>query len=933
MRRSLLAMIAILSIPMGFAQSSSSASQILRGMSDSQRQALIKEFAGDVVGSGVEGDSTQAARNEGSSSTNRRRADREGGRDQDAERDVVRPLSQLLIEIDFIRDRPARVEAVAGLTAPIMIPEEKAPEYSPQERVRFQELIDLIKARNPYVLDAEGQLTLPGFAPIPLAGLSSEEVVRRLVADPRFAKLSLRVAILPVKPVGVAALKPFGYDQFETDSPATFAPVSGLPVPSDYLVGPDDQFVIQLFGAQDRTLRIKVDRSGELKLPEIGPLAVTGKTFSQVAAEIESRVSAQMIGTRAAVSLGDARSVQVLVLGEARFPGSYTVSSLATMVTALYASGGVKSTGSLRSIQLRRQGRLVRELDLYDLLLRGDTSGDLRVQSGDVVFIPTVGSTVAVYGAVRRPAVYELRGSATLSQLLQLAGGIAPDGDVNRVTLLQGGAGYGEEKSVVSLAAGSDAARQLRIQPGSELVVPRMPKIIDRGVSVQGHVVRPGVTAWRDGIRISEILSKPDDLLPNADSHYVLIRREHPETRRIEILSVDLQAAWASAGGPADLQLASRDSLFVFDAFATRRPLLDPLLEELRRQASLGDPAPIVTIGGRVHAPGDCPLEAGMRVSDLIRAGGRITDQAFPDKAELTRYRSNGRERINELLEVDLAAILRGDVTADVELQPYDVLVIKELPEWAKREVVMLRGEVRFPGEYPIRRGETLRSLLERAGGLTALAYPRGSVFTRLELRQREELRNRELAERIQRDLAATSVQALQASQKAENATAATAAQALLAQLQTTAAVGRLVINLDNVIAGGVGSRGDIILRDGDVLTIPKIPQEVTVLGEVQNSTSHLFRSGLSVRDYIDLSGGLSQRADGGRLYVIRADGSVVTPRSSWLGMSRATLVIQPGDTIVAPMDVERLPPLPLWQAITSIVYNAAVALAAINSL
>jgi protein involved in polysaccharide export with SLBB domain len=206
-------------------------------------------------------------------------------------------------------------------------------------------------------------------------------------------------------------------------------------------------------------------------------------------------------------------------------------------------------------------------------------------------------------------------------------------------------------------------------------------------------------------------------------------------------------------------------------------------------------------------------------------------------------------------------------------------------------------------------------------------------VFTRLELRQREELRNRELAERIQRDLAATSVQALQASQKAENATAATAAQALLAQLQTTPAVGRLVINLDNVIAGGVGSRGDIILRDGDVLTIPKIPQEVTVLGEVQNSTSHLFRSGLSVRDYIDLSGGLSQRADGGRLYIIRADGSVVTPRSGWLVMSRATLVIQPGDTIVAPMDVERLPPLPLWQAITSIVYNAAVALAAINSL
>jgi protein involved in polysaccharide export with SLBB domain len=460
-----------------------------------------------------------------------------------------------------------------------------------------------------------------------------------------------------------------------------------------------------------------------------------------------------------------------------------------------------------------------------------------------------------------------------------------------------------------------------------------MPKIIDRGITVLGHVVRPGVTAWRDGIRISEVLSKADDLLPHADARYVIVRREDPQTRRIEVLSVNLEAAWSSVGGPADLQLAARDSLYVFDASATRRPLLDPLLEELRRQASLGDPAPIVTVGGRVHSPGDYPLEAGMRVSDLVRAGGRITDQAFPDKAELTRYKSNGRERVNELLEIDLAAILAGDLTADVELQPYDVLVIKELPEWAKREVVTLRGEVRFPGEYPIRRGETLRSLLERAGGLTALAYPRGSVFTRLELRQREELRNRELAQRLQRDLAATSVQALQASQRAENATAATAAQSLLAQLQTTEAVGRLVINLDGVIAGGIGSRADIILRDGDVLAVPKIPQEVTVLGEVQNSTSHLFRSGLSTRDYIDLSGGFSQRADAARSYVIRADGSVVTPRKTWLGASRTAILIQPGDTIVAPMDVERLPPLPLWQAITSIVYNAAVALAAINSL
>jgi len=321
-----------------------------------------------------------------------------------------------------------------------------------------------------------------------------------------------------------------------------------------------------------------------------------------------------------------------------------------------------------------------------------------------------------------------------------------------------------------------------------------------------------------------------------------------------------------------------------------------------------------------------------MRISDLIRAGGRLADAAYAPKAELTRYMNQGEQRTSELLEIDLAGVLRGDAAADITLQAFDALVIKELPEWSKQEYVTVRGEVRFPGRYPIRRGETLRSVIERAGGLSALAFPRGAVFIRKELREREAEQLAKLTERLQSDLAALSIQAGQIKEGQAAAQGAMAAQGLLGQLQSTKAVGRLVIDVDRLIAGRIGSRDDIVLRDGDELVMPKIRQEVTVLGEVQNGTSLLFRSGLSRDDYIDLSGGFTVRADKARAYVVRADGSVVAGRGSWFSRGNA-LNIQPGDTIVVPVDTERLPPLPLWQAVTSIVYNSAVALAAIRTL
>jgi len=280
-------------------------------------------------------------------------------------------------------------------------------------------------------------------------------------------------------------------------------------------------------------------------------------------------------------------------------------------------------------------------------------------------------------------------------------------------------------------------------------------------------------------------------------------------------------------------------------------------------------------------------------------------------------------------VKIDLAAVIRGDASADSELAPYDTLTIQELPEWREDEFVTLVGEVRFPGEYPLRRGETLHSALQRAGGLTELAFPEGAIFMRDDLREREQQQLDVLAQRLRRDLAVLALQG--GPSGTQTPQAISVAESLLAQLESTAAVGRLVIDVEATAGGSPGGPSDIVLRPGDRLLVPKESQEVTVIGEVQNATSHRWSEHYSRNDYVDLSGGFSTKADKKRVYVVRADGSVASRKGgAWFDL--ASHQIRPGDSVVVPLDAERLRPLTLWTAATQILYNLAIAAAAVNS-
>ena len=808
-----------------------------------------------------------------------------------------------------------------------------------EEKKKSEDLRQLILKNNPYHLNRFGVLELPGLPAIPVAGLTAEEATNRLSADPDLRDFRVKLTLLRLQAFDEEALKPFGYDLFE-GVPSTFAPVSDIQVPIDYLVGPGDTLNVQLYGNEPATYGLTVGRDGRINFPKLGPIMVSGMSFDRARAVIEQNVNEKLIGSRVSVTMGDLRSIRVFVLGEAQKPGSYTVSGLSTMTNALFVSGGVKKIGSLRHIELKRNGKLVTVLDLYDLLLHGDTSHDQQLMPGDVIFIPPIGSTVSVYGAVRRPAIYELKGEKNVQEVLGLAGGLVPDADGKRVQVERILPSRLRQMHNVDLSL--EAGRSAAMVNGDKLKVPAIRPTLENSVVLQGYVFRPGSFEFHPGLRLSDVLPSFDELRPNADRHYIMIRREVPPEQKVEVISADLERALHGRGGPADPELKSRDQIFVFNLSASRERVVAPVLRDLELQGSPDKPAQIVSIDGKVKAPGRYPLEPSMRVSDLIRAGGSLEDSSFGNDAELTRYAIiDGQARQTDLIPVDLAAIRHGDANADLRLQPYDVLVVKVTPQWEQPGNILVAGEVRFPGKYPIHRGETLSSILRRAGGFTDLAFVEGAVFIREELKQREREQIETLTKRLQSDLTASSLEAITSSTVSSNANGAAGAaqvitigQQLISQLRDAKPVGRLVIDLNRVMKGRAGTSDDVAVRDGDQLLIPKQTQEITILGEVQSPTSHVYRRGLSRDDYIARSGGATQKADRKRIYVVRANGDVISGerRGGWFRRTR-DVEMHPGDTISVPLDTERDRALPLWQAVTTIIYNLAVALLAVRSV
>ena len=881
-------------------------------------------------------------------------------------------------------------------------------------------------------------------------------------------------------------LKQFGYDLF-AGTPTTFAPATDIPIPTEYIVGPGDNVQIQLFGKENADYDLVVSREGKLRFPGIGPISVAGLRFDELKNSLQKRIKRQMIGVNANITMGTLRSIRVFVLGDVIRPGSYTISALSNMTNALFVSGGIKPIGSLRSIQLKRAGKVITTLDLYDLLLRGDTSNDRRLQPGDVIFVPPIAATVGVAGEVKRPAIYELKGTQTIADALNFSGGLLATA-YPKLTQLERITASGE-KTLIDVDATNAAQLEKSLHDGDVVRVYSVLEKMQDIVITKGHIHRPGGTQWFSGMRLTDVISSVDDLLPKPDLGYVVIRREiaperyievlttrldraledhkaaenlllkprdeiyffglgekreqliaplveqlkqqerygHParivsvkgnvyypgtypysenmylsdairasydvlpltdidyallarrvdDEGKIAVLAVNLGKALRQPHGPDDAILNRRDEIYVFNVAEykkdeledlkahtpdnvvsqkiaqavrdgavddvaeklsrNRQELLRPLIQQLKEQTHFGEFAPVVSVSGLVKAPGEYPLVKDMQLNDLIRLAGNLTESAYTLGAELTRY-SIVKNEYREINHYDITQnqLLQNGINNNFALQPYDHLIIKRIPQWTTQLTVNLKGEFKFPGEYTFRRGETLSEVIKRAGGLSQFAFPEGAVFMRKELREREQKNIDDLAAKLESDLTAMSLENAQGNtgKSPAEANSMAIAKSLLNQLKSTRAVGRLVIDLKSVIANGdsdddsdVVNDNRIVLKDGDELIVPTKTQEVTIIGEVQQSTSHMYREDLGRDDYINLSGGMTYKADEDRIYIVRANGAVVSDESvGWFGNSQ---FVYPGDTIVVPLDADRMKPLTFWTSITQIIYQLGVSAAA----
>ena len=775
----------------------------------------------------------------------------------------------------------------------------------------------------------------------------------------------------------------FGYDVINANG-AELSLIDNVPVPLDYQMGPGDSIRVEIYGKTEQSFQLKIDRNGQVNLPNIGPLPVSGQTFSQMREQIATEIKRKSIGVDVSVAMGSMRAMQVYIVGEANYPGAYNVNGLTTLIQALVASGGVNETGSLRNIQLLRKGDVIQQFDLYELLLKGNTSQDIRLSSGDTLFIPVKGGSIAIDGEVARPAIYELKESISLNEFITMAGGVMPAAYLSRVSVKRP-TSKGVRIYTLDLTKPED--RVFEVKHGDEVKVESTSSELQSAVAIRGEVVRQGPISFKKGMRISDAIGTIEEgLKPTADLNYALLVRESELDRRIEVFQVDLLSALTEPNSEHNRLLAEKDQLFVLDngldqgywlgqytndkvgsslansqqttsesidletgaiverstatvintegdgvlteevgkQKASREALLQPIIDRLKEQATLGEPAKLIEISGAVRFPGVYPLAENTDLNALLKAAGGLTERAYLPSAELNRQKNSLQRTVTELINFSLQQVLKREMP--LALKPQDHINIKHQPGWQEGLLVELQGEFVFPGTYTFKRGETLNDVIERAGGFTEYAYPEGAVFSRERLKRQEQERLKMLNSQLKHEISNLALR--RQSPTASNTTDPAQAIALVDQLDNVQAVGRLVVDLQEAVKGNEIS--NLLLEKGDKIFVPALNPVISIVGEVQYASNHTYNPSLTVEDYIASAGGTKRQADTSRIYIVKANGSVELPNNSFW-FSRNYKPLEPGDTIIVPINTDYLDGLSTVSTATQILYQIGVAWSAVK--
>jgi protein involved in polysaccharide export with SLBB domain len=670
--------------------------------------------------------------------------------------------------------------------------------------------------------------------------------------------------------------------EFFANTPSTFAPVSNTPVPSEYSLGPGDELMIRGWGTIDIDYRATIDRNGNVAIPTVGNVALAGVKASEAQNVIRAAIGRLYKGVTVNITFGQLRAMTVYVVGQANRPGTYTVSSLSTLVTALFASGGPNANGSMRHVQVKRGGKVAAELDLYAFIAKGDKSADIKLQDGDTIYIPSAGGFVALTGKVNSPAVFELKtGSDTVESLLDIAGGLPVVADPRRAFLERIDPSRNHPRSVEEFALEGQGLKRT-LKNGDVLNITSITPAFANAVVLRGNVDQPVRAPFKNGMRVS-------DLIPNRE---YLISRKSTRRQNNVVVSVEDERGNtemnAITGAGTTLNGSTRNA-------SRNRDNVNMTFSDNNRNTNVEAESIAASIGG-------------------------LIDQINWDYAVVERVNRN--DLSVKLIPFNLGNVFSApDGPDNVQLQPGDTVTVFSQEDVAvpmdKRQVfVRIEGEVKVPGVYQMTAGDTLQSLIAKAGGPTSNAYLFGTGFYREEVRKEQQVNLQRAADRLENQIRSeqSSQMANLSAMSPTEAAASTArfeterrnAEERIARFRKMQSTGRIAFGLEPN-ERSFAHLPQVTLQNGDRLVVPSKPAFVHVFGSVNVEASPLWRPNSRVKDYLKLAGTTAD-ADLDNAFVLRVDGTVVSADSQgWFFGKIGGLEVMPGDTIVVPEKVDKL--------------------------
>lgn len=650
----------------------------------------------------------------------------------------------------------------------------------------------------------------------------------------------------------------YGHDLFNSTS-LTFEPNSNMATPQNYRLGPGDEVIIDIWGVSEDNIRQEISPDGRIMISQLGPVYLNGLTVAEANKQVKNVFAKKYAGvgsdTDINLTLGQVRSIQIDVLGEVKTPGTYRISPFSNAFHALYNAGGINDIGSLRNIEVFRNGKKVSNIDVYDFLFKGKNAGNIRLQEGDVIIVPAYSELVNIEGNVKRPMFYEMKPNESLAKLIEYAGGFSGDAYSDAVRILRLN---GLDKELNTVEKTEYPSYLLR--DGDVVTVGVVTDEFTNKVEIEGSVYRPGQYAINDNVRtIRQLIQSAEGLTDDAYLDRAMIYREKPD-KSLEILSINIGDVMN--GTAADIELRKNDIVQIIN------------INEITERGGF-------TIQGLVANPGTYPFASGTSLKDLILQAGGLREGASTARVEISRriIDQNATDATTQLAETFTVNIEHGlgvGEAAEFILEPYDLVQVRKSPTYSQQQTITLNGEVLFPGNYVIEsRAERVSDVIRRAGGLLESAYVKGAYLKRLRTADQREMRNETL--RLVNSHSETE-------------------DSIVIDSSATSDQFSVGIDLQKAIENP-GSTEDFVLQAGDVIFVPEVQSTVSVTGDVLFPNTVVYVPGQKLKYYIEQAGGYGDRARKNSTYIVYMNGSVAK--------AKGNVTIDPGCQIIVPMKPE----------------------------